>query len=84
MKEIKHTISPTQSTYIQRFKDIVHMYYVKGNTDYTTLMGYKLDLRDCINLLDTILYTNYYTPSDKKQLNEIRSMYISLNNEKVS
>jgi hypothetical protein len=84
MKEIKHTISPSQSTYIQRFKDTVNSYYVKGNTDYTTLMGYKLDMRDCINLLDTILYTNYYTPSDKKQLNEIRSMYISLNNEKVS
>lgn len=80
MKEIKHTITPSQSTYIQRFKDIVHGYYVKGNTDYTTLLGYKLDLRDCINLLDTILYTNYYTPSDKEQLNEIRSMYISLTN----
>ena len=84
MKEIKHTISPSQSTYIQRFKDIVHGYYVKGNTDYTTVMGYKLDLRDCINLLDTILYTNYYTNRDKDQLNHIRSMYISLNNEKVS
>ena len=43
-------------------------------------MGYKLDMRDCINLLDTILYTNYYTSSDKEQLNEIRSMYISLTN----
>lgn len=80
MKEIKHTISPTQGDYIHRFKDIVNSYYVKGNTHYTTLMGYKLDMRDCINLLDTILYTNYYTSSDKEQLNEIRSMYISLTN----
>ena len=84
MKEIKYTITPSQSTYIQRFKDILHMYYVKGNNSYTTLMGYTLGMRDSISLLDTILYTNYYTPSDKEQLNEIRSMYISLTNDKVS
>jgi len=82
MKEIKHTISPSQSTYIRRFKDILHMYYVKGNNSYTTLMGYKLGMRDSLSLLDSILYTNYYTPSDKEQLNEIRSMYISLTNTK--
>jgi len=82
MKEIKHTISPSQSTYIHRFKYILHMYYVKGNNSYTTLMGYTLGMRDSISLLDTILYTNYYTPSDKEQLNEIRSMYISLTNTK--
>ena len=84
MKEIKHTISPSQSTYIQRFKDMLHMYYVKGNNSYTTLMGYTLGMRDSLSLLDTILYTNYYTPRDKEQLNEIRSMYISLTNDKVS
>jgi hypothetical protein len=31
--------------------------------------------------LDVILYTNHYTPKDKEQLNEIRSMYISLTNK---
>ena len=82
MKEIKHTISPSQSTYIRRFKDILHMYYVKGNNSYTTLMGYTLGMRDSLSLLDSILYTNYYTPRDKEQLNEIRSMYISLTNTK--
>ena len=78
MKEIKHTISPSQSTYIQRFRDTLHRYYVKGNNSYTTLMGYVLDIRDSMSLLDVILYTNHYTPKDKEQLNEIRSMYISL------
>ena len=82
MKEIKHTISPSQSTYIRRFKDILHMYYVKGNNSYTTLMGYTLGMRDSLSLLDSILYTNYYTPRDKEQLNEIRSMYICLTNIK--
>ena len=82
MKEIKHPISPSQSTYIQRFKDMLHMYYVKGNNSYTTLMGYTLGMRDSLSLLDSILYTNYYTTSDKEQLNEIRSMYISLTNTK--
>jgi len=82
MKEIKHPISPSQSTYIQRFKDMLHTYYVKGNNSYTTLMGYKLGMRDCISLLDSILYTNYYTNEDKEQLNAIRSMYISPTNIK--
>lgn len=84
MKEIKYTISPIQSKYLERFKDTLHMYYVKGWTHYNTLMGDKLDMRDSMNLLDTILYTNYYTNRDKDQLNEIRSMYISLTKEKVS
>ena len=76
MKEIKYT--PTQRKFIRKLYDMLSRYYVKGNTHYTTLMGYKLDMRDCINLLDTIIYNSYYTPSDKEQLNEIRSMYISL------
>lgn len=80
MKEIKYTTSDTQITHLQRFKDTLYGYYVKGNTHYTTLMGYKLDMKESLNLLDTILYTNYYTPRDKDQLNEIRSMYISLTN----
>ena len=78
MKETHYTISPIQSKHLERFRYIVHMYYVKGNNSYTTLMGYTLSMRDSISLLNNILYTNYYTPNDKEQLNEIRSMYISL------
>ena len=85
MKEIQYTLSPTQKKTLERFRDILHMYgWGKGNTHYTTLMGYKLDMKESLNLLNTILYTNYYTPRDKDQLNEIRSMYISLTNEKVN
>ena len=84
MKEIKYTVSPIQSKHLKRFKDILHMYYVKGNNSYTTLMGYTIGLRDSISLLDNILYTNYYTNRDKDQLNHIRSMYISLTNEILS
>jgi len=78
MKEMKYTLSPTQRLYIERFRDSLNGYYVKGNTTYTTLMGYKLDMRESLNLLDTILYTKYYTPRDKEQLNGIRSMYMTL------
>ena len=78
MKEIKYTISDTQRKFLTKLYDTLFNYYVKGNNSYTTLMGYTLDMRDSISLLNNILYTNYYTPSDKEQLNEIRSMYISL------
>lgn len=78
MKEMKYTLSPTQRHYIERFRDSLNGYYVKGNNSYTTLMGYKLDMRESLNLLDTILYTEYYTPRDKEQLNGIRSMYMTL------
>ena len=78
MKKIKYTISPTQKNILMKFRDTLHRYYVKGNNSYTTLMGYTLSMRDSISLLNNILYTNYYTPNDKEQLNEIRSMYISL------
>lgn len=78
MKESIYPLSDTQSKHLERFRDILHMYYVKGNNSYTTLMGYTLGMRHCISLLDNILYTKYYTHEDKEQLNEIRSMYISL------
>jgi hypothetical protein len=78
MKEIKYTISPTQRNFLTKLYDTLFGYYVKGNNSYTTLMGYTLSMRDSISLLNNILYTNYYTPNDKEQLNEIRSMYISL------
>ena len=78
MKKTQYTILPSQKKYIERFRDTLHSYYVKGNNSYTTLMGYPLDMRDCLSLLDNILYTNYYTNRDKDQLNQIRSMYISL------
>ena len=81
MNEYQHPILPSQKKYIERFRDTLHRYYVKGNNSYTTLMGYALDMRDCLSLLDTLLYTNYYTDKDKIQLNEIRSMYISLTNQ---
>ena len=81
MKEIKYTISPTQKNILLKFRDTLHRYYVKGNTSYTTLMGSVLDMRDSMSLLDCVLYTQEYTPYDKEQLNEIRSMYISLTNE---
>jgi len=84
MKEIRYTISPIQKKNLERFRDMLHMYYVKGNNSYTTLMGYTIGMRDSISLIDTILYTQRYTNSYKRQLNEIRSMYISLTNEKVS
>ena len=71
-------ISPTQKNILMKFRDTLHRYYVKGNNSYTTLMGYVLDIRDSMSLLDVILYTNHYTPTDKEQLNQIRSMYISL------
>ena len=78
MKEIKYTLSDIQMKFLPKLYDMLNGYYVKGNNSYTTLMGYTLDMRDCISLLDTILYTQHYTLSDKDQLNEIRSMYISL------
>ena len=84
MKEIQYTLSDTQRKTLERFKDMLHMYYVKGNNSYTTLMGYTLGMRDSMSLIDTILYTQRYTNSYKRQLNEIRSMYISLTNEKVN
>ena len=71
-------ISPTQKNILMKFRDTLHRYYVKGNNSYTTLMGYVLDIRDSMSLLDVILYTQHYTPKDKEQLNEIRSMYISI------
>ena len=73
-------ISPTQKNILMKFRDTLHRYYVKGNNSYTTLMGYVLDIRDSMSLLDIVLYTQHYTPKDKEQLNEIRSMYISLTN----
>ena len=82
MKEIKYTLSPTQRHYIERFRDSLNGYYVKGNTTYTTLMGYTLRMRDSMSLIDTILYTQRITTSYTKHLNEIRSMYISLTNTK--
>ena len=71
-------LSPTQKNILMKFRDTLHRYYVKGNNSYTTLIGYVLDIRDSMSLLDVILYTNHYTPTDKEQLNQIRSMYISL------
>ena len=59
----------------------MNRYYTKGRNSYTTPRGYKLDMRDSLSLLDIVLYTQHYTPKDKEQLNEIRSMYISLTNE---
>jgi hypothetical protein len=85
MNEYQHPILPSQKKYIERFRDTLFNYLIfKGNINYTTLMGYKLDMKESLNLLNTLLYTNYYTDKDKEQLNEIRSMYISLTNEKVS
>ena len=85
MKEVQYPLSDTQRKFIySKLYDMLNRYYVKGNNSYTTLMGYTLGMRDSISLLDTILYRNYYTPMDKELLNEIRSMYISLTNEKVN
>ena len=81
MKEIKYTLTPFQLNYIQKFKDTLYSYYTKGNSSYTTLMGRKLDMRDCIELLNRVTYTTYYKSYDKEDLNEIRSMYIQLNNQ---
>lgn len=78
MKEIKHTLSPSQKKFISELYDMLNSHYVKGNNYYTSQMGYTLDMRDSMSLLDNILYTETYTHYDKEQLNEIRSMYISL------
>lgn len=84
MKEKHNPLSDTQMKFILKLYDMLNVYYVKGNNSYTTPMGFDIGMRDCISLLDNILYTNYYTNRDKDKLNLIRSMYISLNNEKVS
>jgi len=82
MKEIKYTLSDTQRKFLTKLFDMVNGYYVKGNNSYTTLMGFDIGMRDCMSLIDNILYTNYYTKRDKDKLNLIRSMYISLTNTK--
>jgi hypothetical protein len=79
MKETHYTLSDTQRKFLTKLYDMLNGYYVKGNNSYTTLTGYTLGMRDSMSLIDTILYTQRYTPSYKRQLNEIRSMYISLN-----
>ena len=84
MKEIKLTLSSSQLIHLRRFKGTLHSYYTKGNNSYTTLMGYKLDMRECMNLLDSLLMDDTYKSHDKEQLNEIRSMYIQLHNDPVS
>lgn len=78
MKEITYNISPTQKKFLRELYEMMNRYYTKGRNSYTTPMGYKLDMRDSMSLLDNILYTETYTPYDKEQLNEIRSMFISL------
>jgi len=79
MKEIEYTPTPIQRKFLTKLYDMLNGYYVKGNNSYTTLNGYTLRMRDSMSLIDTILYTQRYTTSYTKQLNEIRSMYISLN-----
>ena len=78
MKEIKYTLSDTQRKFILQLHHMLNGYYVKGNNSYTTLIGFTIDMQDCIFLLNRILDTNYYTKVEKPLLNEIRSMYISL------
>ena len=82
MKEIKYTPTPSQRKFLTKLYDMLNGYYVKGNNSYTTLMGFDIGMRDCMSLIDNILYTNYYTKRDKDKLNLIRSMYISLTNTK--
>ena len=82
MKEIEYTPTPTQRKFLTKLYDMLNGYYVKGNNSYTTLNGYTLRMRDSMSLIDTILYTQRITTSYTKQLNEIRSMYISLTNVK--
>ena len=82
MKETHYTLSDTQRKFLTKLYDMLNRYYVKGNNSYTILKGFTIGMRDCISLLDNILYTNYYTKRDKDQLNLIRSMYISLTNTK--
>jgi hypothetical protein len=82
MKEIKYTLSDTQRKFLTKLYDMLNGYYVKGNNSYTTLLGFDIGMRDCMSLIDNILYTNYYTKRDKDKLNLIRSMYISLTNTK--
>jgi len=85
MKETQYPLSDTQRKFIySKLYDMLNGYYVKGNNSYTTLMGFTIGMRDSLSLLDTILFRNYYTNGDKDQLNLIRSMYISLTNDKVS
>ena len=84
MIEIKLTLSSSQLIHLRRFKGTLHSFYTKGNNSYTTLSGYKLDMRESMNLLDSLLMGDTYKSHDKEQLNEIRSMYIQLHNDPVS
>ena len=68
-------LTPIQIKTINKFHDVIHSYYVKGNP-YYTLMGERLNLHDVLQFLSNL--RDYYTDDDKEYLNEIRSMYISL------
>ena len=69
-------LTPIQIKTINRFHDIIHSYYVKGNNSYQTLMGDTLNLQDVLHFLSNL--RDYYTDEGRVYLNSIRSMYISL------
>ena len=71
-------LTPIQIKTINRFHDVIHSYYVKGHSSYTTLMGDTLNLQDVLRFLSDIVCVGYYSDKEKDYLNSIRSMYISL------